>query len=197
MLLLFLLVDGFVLVKTFALTTYDPFVIIFTVSLIILAIWTGVFFCKLKELIEKQARDLQDLKSAERYRDNRLAKIEKQKTAARTAMAKYKEELQSILVDKYEEFEKVMMKSVQDSKLIATILKKSGYADLLHNYRVDVRGYIDNIKKLEAEAADVERSWKDTKVQCHNKLINRQSQGIFGYHRFFPRNLIYKEIELP
>jgi uncharacterized protein YktA (UPF0223 family) len=91
-------------------------------------------------------------------------------------MTNYKKEMQSELLDKYREFEETMMASIKDSKLLAAVLKDSGYSDILTSYN-------NSIKMFLSEIHGSDRKLNELKA----KMLTKQSDK-FGYGTFLPRN---------
>ena len=197
LLVLFFIIDSIVLRAAFMVQEKGFFSFLFLVSIAIAAFWIGCVCIKIKELMEDQIKDLQALESAENKKEYNIAELEKDMEATAKALNDYKEEMKPVLVDKYEAFEKTLMENVRDSKLIATMLRKSGYSDLLNRYDTRIDSFIDTVKKKTEAMADQERACLHTKLDAHNSLVARRSQGIFGYHYFFPKHLRYTETEAP
>jgi len=173
------------------------FPLFYIVSVVVILGWVAIFVNKVKEQAEDQIKDLQKLELAGKYKDSACADMERDMESIATALNNYKDELKPILVDKYETFEKALMESVRNSKIIATILEKSGYAEILNKYDKNVAGYINEIKTRALKASQYEKECLDQMLDAHRDLIKRKSYGIFGYHWFFPKRIRYTETEAP
>jgi len=139
------------------------------VSVVIFASWGGSLIGIIKDQIKDQLNDMHSI---------RLFK--KEKEHHENALAKYKEEFQEKLSEDYMKFEKALMDSVKDSKLIATVLQESKYANVLDRYHTTVKNTIIEIRKC------------DTAIEnCIKNMLRRQENTLFGYGRFIPQNMRY------
>ena len=91
-------------------------------------------------------------------------------------MSQYKKEMQSELLDKYRDFEKMMMESIKDSKLLAAVLKDSGYSEILNSYNCSIKNFLENIHGSDRELNRIRL-----------KMLTSQNDK-FGYGTFLPRN---------
>lgn len=138
------------------------------VFIIVLGIWAAAVAESYIDTVKDQAKDFYS-----------LAKYEANKKSYQASLASYKEEMQTTLVDKYREFEQVLAQSVTDSKLIAAVLKKSSYGDVLQRYESRVEDLICRINGCERDKAD-----------AINKMLTRQAD-FSGWALLLPKNLRY------
>lgn len=111
-----------------------------------------------------------------------LGKIEKEKESYKNEMQSYKVEMREHLLDKYKDFEEQMMQKVVDSKIIATLLEKSGYSSVLQTYDRRMTQYLDQINNSDRRIAT---TIKDMKV--------RQSNSISGFAFLIPKKFRYED----
>ena len=100
--------------------TPGNFIVLCTVASIIFLIWGGAILCGISEMTRKQLKD--------KYN---LPVYKKRKESYKAEMTAYKNEMQKELLEKYRQFEETLMGGVKDSKLIAAVLKQSGYSTVL------------------------------------------------------------------
>ena len=140
------------------------------IGFIVFTIWIGIILSNIKHIIEYQLSDFHSLNV-----------IRKEKISYQAQMDAYNKEMKESLVTKYREFEEKIMDSIKDSKIIATILKESGYAKVLTEYNCQIKGYLDKIHGCDRT---IEQKMRDMKV--------RQDDSFYGYGKFIPKNIIYK-----
>jgi hypothetical protein len=197
LLIMYLFGNIIVLKAVFGTGNHEAFIGLFIFSVAVILGWIATFVTKIKEEMEKQVSDLQTIDTAERRKQYNVAELQKDLEATNEAMESYKNEMKTVLVDKYEAFEKTLMENVRDSKIIATMLRKSGYSDLLNTYDKRISKFIDIIKDKSGKISEQERKCLHNKLSAHCDLVARREQGIFGYHWFFPKHLRYNETEAP
>lgn len=134
----------------------------------VMGIWASVLIEDLLSYIKAQAEAFYS-----------LAMYDTNKKSYQAALDSYKGEMQTALVEKYREFETALAKSVTDSKLVAAVLKKSSYGEVLQRYENRIEGLIEKINSCDRDKADA--------IQ---KMLSRQAN--FGkWALFIPSNLRY------
>jgi hypothetical protein len=139
--------------------------VILTFLLLFNVTWGAVLLNLIIGKIRSHIKDFYELKS-----------ILVKKMSYQDQMTNYKKEMQSELLDKYREFEETMMRSIKDSKLLAAVLKDSGYSDILTSYN-------NSIKMFLSEIHGSDRKLNDLKAE----MLTAQNDK-FGYGTFLPRN---------
>jgi len=146
------------------------FPIMLGISLLIFTIWIGCILSEIRDTIKFQ---LSDFHSIDKYK--------KDKESYQKEMEAYKTEMKAELLQKYKEFEENIMESIKDSKIIATVLKQSGYASVLKNYDYNIDKYLRQIHDCDRK---IEGKIRDMKV--------RQANPFYTYCGFIPKDIIYK-----
>ncbi len=159
----------------------------------ILTVWAGTIINSISMEVKFQAEDFQQYKTQEAQRDALVMKYNEDKKVHKTALTKYKDEVQITLVDSYKQFEENLMDKVKDSKLIAMIIKKSGYADVLDKYHQHIINLTDTIKFCDNSINEANKECKVVKLYSSKRMLIRQGKGIFGLHYFYPKYLIFKD----
>ena len=149
----------------------DGFWVVIVILAVAFSIWAIAITCFIRETIKDQLTDLYN-----------IPKHEKQKKSYIAEMEAYKKEMQKELLGKYRQFEETLMGSVKDSKLIAAVLKQSGYATVLDSYNGKIKQYLVNIHSCDRSIED-----------CVSKMMVRQNNPISGYSFFIPKGLTYIE----
>lgn len=162
-------------------------------SLIIFVIWIGVEVCAIGCSVKDQLTDFNKLRHQDKMKDAVVENFKEDKITHETALERYKEESKVALVDNYKKFEETLMKNIQDSKLLAAVLQKSGYSKVLGEYHTNIVKLTDKITNCDVAINTAVASCDKDKLAYVRNLLSRQGRGIFGYHFFFPKNLIYKE----
>jgi hypothetical protein len=164
------------------------------VSLVGFVIWIVVITCAIWDSVKKQVENFEVLAQIDELRDALIEELKADKTANEEALDKYKGEAKTALVDNYKNFEENLMDKVHDSKLVAMVLRKSGYADVLNEYHKHIVTLTNKIRECDIDINQAVKNAKKDKA-CHIKeILIRQGQGIFGYHYFFPKRLIYRHL---
>lgn len=162
---------------------------------VVLIIWACVIVCSITGEIKDQAEDFHKYKNQEAKRDALIKEHTKDKKANEEALTRYKGETKEALLDSYRQFEENLMEKVRDSKLIAMIIEKSGYADVLDRYHSHIIRLTGNIKECDNSINFANKDCEVSRLNYAKKMLVRQSNGIFGLHYFFPRHLIFREID--
>ncbi len=136
------------LIYNFGGVDYPGFLCMSVVFLLVLLIWTGTILACINETIQNQTRDLHSLKQ-----------LKADKASYKAQKDEYIADVGPELLEKYKEFEKALMVSVKDSKIVATIFQQSGYAELLREYNKTVTESIryanDCDRKYEGKIVDM------------------------------------------
>jgi hypothetical protein len=156
-------------VRTHSTDNPDIFYIMMGIATVALLVWGGVLIDMIKENLERHLNDF-----------NSIENLKSKKQSYQSQMDAYKDEMKEELLEKYKKFEEMLMKSITDSKIIATILEKSGYASVLGDYNIKISGYLESIHMCDREIQD---KIKDMKV--------RQNNPIYGFSKFIPRSILY------
>jgi len=164
-------------------------------GIIVFTIWSSIIGFATAEEIKSQAEDLHNYKREEIIRNARIEECTKNKEACEANLAKYKEEVQNTLLETYKQFEESIMEKIKDSKLIAMVMKKSGYADLLARYHTNIIELTTKIKNCDTDINCARKDYEVHKLDYAKKMLVRQSQGVFGLHYIFPKHLIFKETD--
>ena len=151
----------------------DVLYVVVGIGFIVFAIWTGFIIADIKETIRCHLIDFHSLDT-----------IKKEKTSYQAEMDAYVKEMKEDLVNKYREFEETIMDSIKDSKIIATILKDSGYAKVLTDYNSKIKSFLNNIHSCDR---NLNEKIRDMKV--------RQDDTFYGYGKIIPKNAIYIELD--
>lgn len=136
---------------------------------IIFLIWSAIIAKDITETINDQITDFHSLEAANT-----------DKKSYQEEMEAYKKEMKVELLTHYREFETTLMENIKDSKIIATILEKSGYANILKIYNSQIKSFLYDINNCERRQARL--------IVC---MITRQSDRIGGYGRFIPLKYYY------
>jgi len=173
---------------------YSNFVLIFgATSVVALVIWACILINLICEEVEDQTNDLCTYEKLESIRDAEVEESRKDKKSYEEALVKYKDEVQKSLVDSYREFEETLMDKVKDSKLIAMMVEKSGYASVLEKHHSHVISLSEKISKCDTNISGTIKNCEVKKAECIKRMLSRQNKGIYGYHYFFPKNLLFHE----
>lgn len=104
-----------------------------------------------------------------------IKKLLADKESYKREMVEYIKEMRPELLDKYKEFEECLMQSIRDSKIIATMLEKSSYAEVLKSYDHKIANFLESINNTDRNIQEIVL---EMKVQKEDKL--------FGYALFIP-----------
>jgi hypothetical protein len=163
------------------------------VSLIVFGSWGNYIICLITTDVKDQINDIESLRQLERARDAVIEEFTKDKEAIDTALAKYKGEVEDTLLETYKQFEESIMEKIKDSKLLAMVMKKSGYSDLLARYHSNIIDLTSRLRKCDQGINHARCTCEDNKISLEKKMLIRQGKSIFGFHYFFPKHLIYRE----
>jgi len=141
------------------------------VSLLIFVVWGSILISLIKDEVRNQRKDYF---SIDEYKADRAS--------YKAQLDEYKTEMRAELVEKYREFEEALMTKVQDSKLLATVLKDVGYHQMLSTYDNTVRGLLNHMHKCDRSISSAVRS-----------MLARQDDSMWGFKIFIPNNLIIDE----
>lgn len=150
----------------------DGDVVIMIVIPIILLIITLVAFDGIEETLKAQINDL-----------NQLDEYEKDKATYKAQLADYIQEIKQLLTKDLPQFEKDLMASVKDSKLLAAHLEKNNYSETLTSY-------CEKIADIQRDIHSCDRSTSTTIT----KLLTRQ-QHVMRHAMFIPAKYQYKKEE--
>lgn len=164
-------------------------------GIIIFAVWGGALTFMVTEEVGKQAEDLRHYQNQEAKRDSKVEELSKDKEAHEKALTKYKGEVETTLLETYKQFEESIMEKIKDSKLLAMVMKKSGYSDLLARYHSNIIELTDKIKGCDVNINAARNECEVKKLAYARKMLVRQGKGMFGFHCLFPRYLIFKQPE--
>jgi len=81
----------------------------------------------------------------------KIDKLIDDKESYQTELNTYMEEMKDEIIFKFKDFEERLMKNISDSKIITTIIEKSGYGKLIESYDVNIRTYIRQINVCDRE----------------------------------------------
>lgn len=101
---------------------------------IILLIWAIVLLNHIVDSVRSHIKSFYELNV-----------IKSRKETYQRQLTDYKAEMQSELLDKYREFEKMIMTSIKDSQLLAAVLKDSGYNSILNTYNSTIKDFLKEI----------------------------------------------------
>lgn len=107
--------------------------------------------------------------------------IRSRKETYQRQLTDYKAEMQSELLDKYREFEKMIMTSIKDSQLLAAVLKDSGYDSILSTYNSAIKDFLGNIHGC------------DRSEQIIIAKLQVNTSDIFGNALFIPEKYKYNQ----
>jgi len=162
-------------------------------SLLIFIIWASIVIDCIRGAVEKQVEDFEALTHIDELKDALVEEYRTDKIANEEALEKYKNEAKTALVDNYKNFEENLMDKIHDSKLVAMVLRKSGYADVLNEYHKRIVSLTNKIRECDTGINYAIKDAKKDKTDCIKRMLVRQGQGIFGYYYFFPKHSIYKQ----
>lgn len=140
------------------------------VEFVVFAIWIIVIISDIRYEIKSQLDDFHSLDS-----------IKKEKESYEAEMDHYNKEMKAELLTEYREFEESIMSSIKDSKIIATILEKSGYSSVLTSYNNRIKEYLTLIHNSDRK---IQNTIKEMKI--------RQEDSIYSYGMIIPENLKYR-----
>lgn len=142
-------------------------IMVYFVYVVIILIWLG---CIVSDMLDSVRDQYKDFYSIEEYRRN--------KESYNTEMNQYIEETKNELLDNFRKFEEGLMAKVSDSKLIATVLQKNGYANALSTYESRIKSFLNNIHSCDRKS---ELTKKD--------MLTRQTDYISGYAFLLPSSV--------
>lgn len=138
--------------------------VILTILLLFNVVWGCILLNMIIDNIKYHIKGFFELKT-----------IANKRQSYQDQMAVYKKEMQSELLDKYREFEKTLMESIKDSKLLAAVLKDSGYSVILTSYNNSIKMFLNEIHGYDRKMDDVRATM----------LTNQNDK--FGYGPFLSR----------
>lgn len=145
-------------------------VLVFSVYTAMVLIWGGMLLSDIVNAINDQIRDYYT-----------LDELDMDKESYQNELDQYTKEMKAELLTHYRDFEETMMGHVKDSKIIATIIEKSGYSTILKTYNERIKYYISCIN-------DCDRK----KSALITQMYTRQADRISGFGRFLPLSHYYK-----
>lgn len=167
------IVGGFILFLSSNATNPEVFYIMSGLGFVVFAIWIGCIIAELQTVIKSQLEDFHSLES-----------LKSQKASYQSEMDAYNKEMKNELLQRYREFEQELMVSIKDSKLIATMLEKSGYATVLSEYNSQIKKYLNSIHQCDRSIQDKIASMRV-----------RQNNTFYGYSKLLPKNTIYVSVD--
>lgn len=151
----------------------EIFFVMLAIAFIIFAIWTGVLLNSISEIIKAQLEDFYSIDT-----------LKKEKASYTSQLLEYKTEMKNELLENYKKFEETIMSHIKDSKLIATILEKNGYSEVLKRYDSSISDFLTKIHNCD----------RKTDKAIANMQV-RQNDPIYNYSNFIPKSIRYTESE--
>jgi len=149
----------------------EVFSIMTGIAFVIFTVWFGVIINEIQQAIKAQLLNFYSLET-----------LKKEKISYEEQMEAYKREMKPELLEKYKKFEETLMSHIKDSKIIAMLLEKSGYSDLLKRYDSAISVYLSKMYGCDRQT---DQAIRDMKIQ--------QSDPIYGYSTFLPKRALYME----
>jgi hypothetical protein len=134
---------------------------------IIFTVWFG---CLISDAVDYVRVQYKDYYSIDEYKMN--------KESYNTEMEQYKSATQSELLENFRTFEENLMSRVSDSKIIATVLQKSGYSKTLEIYESRVTRFLDSIHACDRRTAVAKKD-----------MLVRQSDYMSGFAFLIPSKI--------
>jgi hypothetical protein len=153
--------------------TGDGVIFIHVIYGVIFLIWGGIQTSTIMDSIRVHIEEFFSLDT-----------LSKKKKVSIEEMKVYQTEMKDVLITTYRDFEQTMMQKVADSKIIATLLKESGYASVVKTYEHKIFNYLDSISSCDKRRAEI--------IQ---ELKSRQSNVVSGYGLFIPKKFHYIDKE--
>lgn len=147
------------------------FPVMCVILFVVFAIWMACILADIKDFLRQQLSDFHSIKEFER-----------EKTSYEMEMKSYQKEMKDELLTEYKNFEEKIMAEIKDSKIIATILEKNGYASVLKSYDNTIQNYLRTIHNTDRS---IQTSIRQMKV--------RQGDSIYNYSLFIPKSIRYEE----
>lgn len=148
----------------------EIFVIMTGIAFIIFTVWIGMIINEIQQTIKAQLLNFYSLEA-----------LKNEKISYKEQMEAYKDEMKPELLDNYKKFEETLMSHIKDSKIIATLLEKSGYSELLKRYDSSISGYLSRMHECD-RAVDI----------AIKSMMVRQNDHIYSFSAFLPKKALYK-----
>lgn len=133
-------------------------------------IWGAALLSSIADDIRQQIKE-----------SNKIDEYKTKKITYEKELSKYKEEMQTELLEKYRTFEETIIKSISDSKLLASVMKETNYSSVLKQYDNRIKYYLSEIESCERKIAEIIVSLKT------------RQDNIFSCGIFIPNKYRFKE----